>query len=79
MSELVMKMLGLNGYVAGGKAMADRLEKSGIKEISVVGRGAVVVRNENGEKMSHYREAAKRFVKQDAQAVAAGNKDNDED
>lgn len=79
MSELVMRMLGLNGYVTGGKAMADRLEKSGVKDISVVGRGAVVVRNENAEKMSHYREAARRFVEHDAQAVAAGSKDNDED
>ena len=79
MQELVMKMFGLNGYVTGGKAMADRLKKSGVKDISVVGRGSVVVRNENGEKMSHYREAAKRFVEQDAQAVAAGSRDNDED
>jgi hypothetical protein len=79
MPELVMRMLGLNGYVTGGKAMADRLEKSGVKDISVVGRGAVVVRTENGEKMSHYRAAAKRFVEQDAQAVAAGSKDNDDE
>lgn len=68
----------MNGYVAGGKDMADRLEKSGVKDISVVGRGSVIVRNDNGEKMSHYREAAKRFVEQDAQAVAAGSKGNDD-
>lgn len=79
MQDLVMKMFGLNGYVRGGKAMADRLEKSGVKDISVVGRGSVIVRNENGEKMSHYREAAKRFVEKDAPAVAAGSKDNDDD
>lgn len=79
MQELVIKMFGLNGYVTGGKAMADRLKKSGVKDISVVGRGSVVVRNENGEKMSHYREAAKRFVEQDAQAVAAGSRGNDDD
>lgn len=78
MQELVMKMFGLNGYVAGGKAMADCLEKSGVKDISVVGRGSVIVR-ENGEKLSHYREAAKRFVEQDANAVAAGSKDSDDD
>ncbi|MBD9660840.1 MULTISPECIES: hypothetical protein [Pantoea] len=79
MQELVMKIFGLNGYVTGGKAMADRLQKSGVKDISVDGRGSVIVRNENGGKMSHYREAAKRFVEQDAQAVAAGSKDNDND
>lgn len=79
MQELVMKIFGLNGYVTGGKAMADRLKKSGVKDICVAGRGSVIVRNENGDKMSHYREAAKRFVEQDAQAVAAGSKDNDDD
>ncbi|MBK5017354.1 MULTISPECIES: hypothetical protein [Erwiniaceae] len=78
MQELVMKMFGLNGYVAGGKAMADRLEKSGVKDIRVVGRGSVIV-HDNGEKLSHYREAAKRFVEQDANAVAAGSKDSDDD
>lgn len=79
MQELVMRIFGLNGYVTGGKAMADRLKKSGVKDIRVDGRGSVIVRNENGEKMSHYREAAKRFVEQDAQAVAAGSKDDDDD
>lgn len=43
MSELVMKMFGLSGFVKGGQAMADRLNKSGVKNIKVVGRGAVVV------------------------------------
>lgn len=31
MSELVMKMFGLNDLVKGGQAMADRLNKSGVK------------------------------------------------
>lgn len=78
MSELVMRMLGLKSYVAGGQAMADRLHKSGVNNISVVGRGAVVVHSEDSEKISRYREAAKRFVEQDASAVAAGSKDSDE-
>lgn len=43
MSELVMKMFGLNDLVKGGQAMADRLNKSGVKNIKVVGRGAVIV------------------------------------
>ncbi|MBD8125875.1 hypothetical protein [Pantoea agglomerans] len=79
MQDLVIKMFGWNPYVAGGKAMAERLKESGVKDISVVGRGSVIVRNDNGEKLSHYRKAAKRFVEKDAQAVAAGSKDNDED
>lgn len=78
MSDLVMRMLGLGSYVAGGKAMAARLSKSGVKNISVVGRGAVIVQNEHDEKMTRYREAAKRFVEQDAPAVAAGHKDHDD-
>lgn len=72
MADLMVKVLGLSGYVAGGKAMADRLRKSGVKNISVVGRGTVIVQNDNDEKMSRYREAAKRIVEQDAKVVAAG-------
>lgn len=77
MSEFIMKMLGLNGYLTGGKAMADRLAKSGVKDISVVGRGAVIVHTENSGKMSGYRKVAKKFVEQDAKIVAASGKDSD--
>lgn len=76
MSELFMKMFGLNSYLASGKAMADRLEKSGVTDISVVGRGAVIVHADSSEKMSSYRKAAKLFVEQDAKAVAASGKDS---
>ena len=82
MSELVMKMFGLSGFVKGGQAMAERLNKSGVKNIKVVGRGAVVVAGSaNQEKIDHLRKAARRFIEQDAKAVAAAEahtKDSDD-
>ncbi len=78
MSELVMRMLGLRAYVAGGQEMADRLKKSGVKNISVVGRGGLVVHGEDSKNITRYRNAAKRFVEQDAKAVAASSKDSDD-
>lgn len=76
MQEILMKLLGLKSYVVGGQAMAERLRESGVENIKVVGRGAVKVSAENNKKMSHYRRLAKRYVEQDAQAVAAGNKES---
>lgn len=82
MSELVMKMFGLSGFVKGGQAMADRLNKSGVKNIKVVGRGAVVVDSAaDPEKTDRLRKAARKFIEQDAKAVAAAKtntKDSDE-
>ncbi|MGL4726152.1 MAG: hypothetical protein ACRCWW_16865 [Scandinavium sp.] len=82
MSELVMKMFGLSGFVKGGQAMADRLNKSGVKNIKVVGRGAVVVDTAaDPEKIDRLRKAARRFIEQDAKAVAAAKthtKDTDD-
>ncbi|EFH2765103.1 hypothetical protein [Citrobacter braakii] len=82
MSELVMKMFGLNDLVKGGQAMAERLNKSGVKNIKVVGRGAVVVDPlADPKKINELRKAAKKFVEQDAKAVAAAKNnsvDNDE-
>lgn len=79
MSELMMRMFGLKTYVTGGQEMADRLRESGVKNITVVGRGGVVVRGEGKKNISRYRQAAKRFVEHDAPAVAAGNKEDDEE
>ena len=79
MSELVMRMLGLRAFVAGGQEMADRLNKSGVKNISVVGRGGLVVHGEDSKNIVRYRKAAKRFVEQDAKAVAASSKESDEE
>lgn len=79
MSELVMRMLGLRAFVAGGQEMADRLNKSGVKNISVVGRGGLVVHGEDSKNIVRYRMAAKRFVEQDAKAVAASSKESDEE
>ena len=82
MSELVMKMFGLNDLVKGGQAMADRLNKSGVKNIKVVGRGAVIVDpSTDPEKITQLRKAARKFVEQDAKAVAADkatSMDNDD-
>lgn len=78
MSELMMRMLGLKGYVKGGQEMADRLREAGVTNISVVGRGGVVVHSEDGKNISRYRRAAKKFVAKDAQEVAAGSKDAEE-
>ncbi|EGK4221848.1 hypothetical protein IPA10_004257 [Escherichia coli] len=82
MSELVMKMFGLNDLVKGGQAMADRLNKSGVKNIKVVGRGAVIVDpSTDSEKITQLRKAARKFVEQDAKAVAAAkanSMDNDD-
>lgn len=82
MSELVMKMFGLSGFVKGGQAMAERLNKSGVKNIKVVGRGAVVVDGSaNPEKINRLRKAARKYIEQDAEAVAAAKahtKDSDD-
>ncbi|MET3068773.1 hypothetical protein [Atlantibacter hermannii] len=82
MSELVMRMFGLNDLVKGGQAMADRLNKSGVKNIKVVGRGAVIVDSSSDlEKINQLRKAARKFVEQDAKAVAAAKAnpmDNDD-
>ncbi|MER5006807.1 hypothetical protein [Atlantibacter hermannii] len=82
MSELVMKMFGLSGFVKGGQAMAERLNKSGVKNIKVVGRGAVIVDGSaDPEKINRLRKAARKFIEQDAEAVAAAKattKDSDD-
>lgn len=78
MSELMMRMFGLKNYVTGGQEMAERLRESGVEDISVVGRGGLVVRSVSRKKASRYRQAAKRIVAHDAPEVAAGNKDDGE-
>ena len=82
MSELVRKMFGLSGFVRGGQAMAERLNKSGVKNIKVVGRGAIIVDTASDpEKLHRLRKAARKYVEQDAEAVAAAkinSKDSDD-
>ncbi|WP_226571284.1 hypothetical protein [Mangrovibacter yixingensis] len=80
MSEFVMKMFGVSDVVKGGQAMADRLNKSGVKNIKVVGRGAVIVNTAaDPDKIHRIRKAARKFVEQDAVAVAAANTKNSDD
>ncbi|WP_241574766.1 hypothetical protein [Rosenbergiella nectarea] len=74
MPELVMKVLGLNRYLTGGKDMADRLRRSGVSDISVSGRGTVTVKGGNAERASQYRAAAKRFVENDVLVTALNTK-----
>ncbi|MBP2844086.1 hypothetical protein J8655_01015 [Dickeya oryzae] len=80
MSELMMKMFGLFSYVRNGQEMAERLKRSGVNNISVVGRGAIVVHGQNqnnAAKMNALRQQAKRIVENDTKEIAAQNKESD--
>ncbi|WP_039046553.1 hypothetical protein [Plesiomonas shigelloides] len=83
MPELVMRMFGLRDFVKGGQAMAERLNKSGVNNIKVVGRGAIVVDSAaDSETVTQLRRAARKFIEHDAEAVSAAElstrKDSDD-